>query len=92
MTMNLSDRYALSLLTISLACPLVVSFTPLPLVVLGAIAQTTMQNQVSDKQPITLSLQKSITRELKGGETHSNVVSLKAGQFFRRSRSSRGLI
>ena len=55
------------------------------------IAQTATQSQVSDNKPIDLSLLKSITRELKGGETHSYVVRLKAGQFFQAIAEQQGI-
>jgi hypothetical protein len=46
---------------------------------------------VPKTEVIALTLQKSINRELKGGETHSYVVSLKAGQFFQAITEQQGI-
>ena len=75
--MQLSQMY-LKVLPLLVLPLLIVASLPSNL----AIAQTANQTQVSDNKAIALTLQKSIARELKGGETHSYVVSLKTGQFF----------
>ncbi|PZO36770.1 MAG: hypothetical protein DCF19_20550 [Pseudanabaena frigida] len=90
--MNLRDLSRQSLMAISLTvCPLAVSFLPLPQVILAVIAQTTTQTQASESKPIALVLQQAISRDLKGGESHSYVVSLKAGQFFHAIAEQKGI-
>lgn len=54
----------------------------------GVLAQ---ELAVPKTEAIALSLQKSIARELKGGETHGYVVSLKAGQFFQAIAEQQGI-
>jgi len=71
---------------------LLLGFYPIAIIGLALSEGVLAQELAAAKtEAIALSLQKSIARELKGGETHGYVVSLKAGQFFRAIAEQQGI-